>query len=152
MDKRSEFTAALKTAMREKDEIALSTVRLILAALKDRDINAREQGNSEGLSDTEILQMLQSMIKQRQESSKTYSEAGRCDLAEREELEIDLIRGFMPKQLSEDEVSDLVDALIKKTGANDIKDMGKIMGVLKADYTGQVDMGKAGALAKKKLA
>lgn len=152
MDKRAEFTAALKTAMKEKDEIALSTVRLILAALKDRDLAAREQGNCEGLSDTEILQMLQSMIKQRHESSKTYSEAGRCDLAEREEIEIDLIRGFMPKQLSEDEVSALVDELITKTGAQDIKDMGKIMGALKADYTGQVDMGKAGALAKKKLA
>ncbi len=95
--------------------------------------------------------MLQSMIKQRQESSKTYSDAGRCDLAEREELEIDLIRGFMPKQLSEEEVSELVDQLIQKVGAQDIKDMGKVMGVLKAGYTGQVDMGKAGALAKEKL-
>lgn len=151
MDKRSEFTAALKQAMKDKDQVALSTVRLIIAALKDRDLTAREQGNAEGLDETEILQMLQSMIKQRQESSKTYSDAGRCDLAEREETEIDLIRGFMPKQLSEEEVSELVDQLIQKTAAQDIKDMGKVMGALKADYMGQVDMGKAGALAKEKL-
>lgn len=151
MDKRAEFTAALKTAMKEKDQIALSTVRLILAALKDRDLTAREKGNAEGLSDAEILQMLQSMIKQRQESSKTYSEAGRCDLAEREESEIELIRGFMPKQLNDEDVDALVEQLIQKTGAEDIKDMGKVMAALKANYSGQVDMGKAGAFARQKL-
>ncbi len=152
MDKRSEINAALKDSLKNKDKIKSSTVRLIMAALKDRDITAREKGNAEGVSDDEVLMMLQSMIKQRQESSAIYSDAGRCDLAEREEQEIDVIREFMPKQLSEDEVIAIIDSLIEKMGASSIKDMGKIMGVLKADYAGQVDMAKAGGLAKKRLA
>ncbi len=151
MDKRVEFTSALKDAMKARDEIAVSTLRLILAALKDRDITARENGNVDGVDDAGIMQMLQSMIKQRQESSKTYSDAGRCDLAEREEAEIDIIRGFMPKQLSDEEVSEIIDGLITKLEAGCIKDMGKVMAVLKTDYAGQVDMGKAGAVARAKL-
>ena len=151
MNKRTEFSSALKTAMKNKDNIALATVRLILAALKDRDIAAREKGNADGIDDDGILLMLQSMIKQRQESSKTYSDAGRCDLAEREEAEIEIIRGFMPKQLSDSDVGDIISGLIEKMGAKDIKDMGKIMGVLKTEYAGQIDMGKAGSIAKEKL-
>ena len=152
MDKRSEFSAALKEAMRNKDSVAVSTIRLITAALKDRDISARNDGDADGIDDNAILQMLQSMIKQRNDSAKTYSEAGRDDLAEREEAEIDVIRTFLPKQLSEQEVGDIIDALIEKLDVHSIKDMGKIMGAIKSDYTGQVDMGKAGALVKKKLA
>lgn len=152
MDKRKEFSAALKEALKNKDQVAVSTIRLIMAALKDRDITAREHGNAEGVDDAAILQMLQSMIKQRQESSKTYSEAGRDDLAEREEAEVDVIRSFMPRQLSEAEMSEVIEGIIDDIGAHDIKDMGKVMGVLKKDYAGQVDMGKAGGLAKKKLA
>ncbi|MGH1404545.1 MAG: GatB/YqeY domain-containing protein [Alphaproteobacteria bacterium] len=152
MDKREEFSAALKAALKNKEQVALSTIRLIITALKDRDIAVREKGGAEGVSDGEILLMLQSMIKQRQESSRTYSEAGRDDLAEREEAEIDIIRSFLPKQLSEDEVGELVDRLISETGAESVKDMGRIMGVLKGKYAGQVDMGKAGAIAKSKLA
>ena len=91
------------------------------------------------------------MIKQRQESSKTYSDAGRCDLAEREEAEIEVIRNFMPKQLSDEEVGEIIDGLIDKIGAKDIKDMGKVMGILKSEYAGQIDMGKAGGIAKEKL-
>ena len=151
LDKRTEFSSALKTALKSKDAIALATVRLILAALKDRDIAAREQGNADGLDESGILLMLQSMIKQRQESSKTYSDAGRCDLAEREEAEIEVIRNFMPKQLSDSDVGEIIEKLVEKIGAKDIKDMGKIMGVLKTEYAGQVDMGKAGAIAKEKL-
>ena len=151
MDKRTEISDALKEAVKKQDKIAVSTIRLIMAALKDRDISEREHGHAEGIDDAGILSMLQSMIKQRQESSKTYSEAGRDDLAEREEAEIDLIRSFMPKQLSDEEIETLIVDLIEKTGAESIKDMGKIMGVLKQDYAGQIDMGKAGAVAKAKL-
>ncbi len=151
MDKRAEFSAALKDALKNKDKVAMSTIRLIMAALKDRDIAARDKGNAGGISDNEVLSMLQSMIKQRQESSKTYSEAGRDDLAEREEVEIEIIRDFLPKQLSEDEVNAIIDSQIETLGVSSIKDMGKIMGVLKSEYAGQVDMSKAGGLVKAKL-
>ena len=151
MDKRSEFSVALKEALKNKEKIKLATVRLILAALKDRDITLREKGQADGVDDDAILLMLQSMIKQRQESSKIYSEAGRFDLAEREEAEIEVIRSFMPQQLSDSEIAEVVGGLIDKLGAKDIKDMGKIMGALKGEYAGRVDMGKAGKIAKKKL-
>ncbi len=148
---RAEFISSLKKAMKEKDEVAIATIRLILAALKDRDIAAKEKGSAEGVDDAGILLMLQSMIKQRQESSKTYSDAGRCDLAEREEAEIDIIRSFMPEQLSDSKIGEVIDGIIKDIDAKDIKDMGKIMCILKKDYAGQVDMSKAGAIAREKL-
>lgn len=151
MDKRAEFSATMKEAMKNKDTVALSTVRLIMAALKDRDISARGAGKTEGIDDNEILSMLGTMIKQRQESLKAYREAGRDDLAEREEEEIQVIQRFMPKQLSESELESVITKLIRKTGAAGIKDMGKLMNALKTDYAGQVDMGKAGAILKKKL-
>ena len=151
MDKRSEITTAMKEAMKNKDQIALSTIRLINAALKDRDIAARGQGKADGVEDSEILSMLQSMIKQRQESAKTYCDAGREELAEREEAEIDVIKAFLPKQLGDDELQEVIQGIIEETGASDIKDMGKVMGVLKGKYAGQVDMGKAGGLVKEKL-
>ncbi len=151
MDKRTEISAALKDALKSQDKIAVSTIRLILAALKDRDIAVRDQGHAEGIDESGLLTMLQSMIKQRQESSKTYSEAGRDDLAEQEEAEIDVIRSFMPKQLSDSEICEIVDSMISELGAESVKDMGKIMGVLKEKYAGQIDMGKAGAVAKDKL-
>ncbi len=148
---RAKFSTALKESLKNKDKVAASTIRLILAALKDRDITAREQEQAEGISDSDILLMLQSMIKQRQESSKTYSAAGRDDLAEREETEIDIIRSFMPKQLSDNELSDVIDEIIADLGADSLKDMGRIMNVLKEKYTGQADMGRAGAIAKQRL-
>ncbi len=151
MDKRLKFSAALKEALKNKEQVKVATIRLILAALKDRDITAREKGNTEGVDEEGILLMLQSMIKQRNESSKTYSEAGRFDLAEREEAEIEIIRGFMPQQLDDSEIADVIDGLIEKLGASDIKDMGKIMGALKGEYAGRIDMGKAGKIAKEKL-
>lgn len=151
MGKREEFNNALKEAVKNKNQIAVSTLRLILAALKDRDIAARGQGKTEGIADAEILSMLQSMIKQRKESSKTYSDAGRKDLSDREDAEIVIIEGFLPKQLGEAEVDKLIGDLIVSTGAKDIKDMGKVMAELKAKYAGQVDMGKAGAVVKQKL-
>ena len=151
MDKREEFNAALKDALKNKDQTVLSTVRLITAALKDRDIAARGQGKADGIDEAEILSMLQSMIKQRQESAKTYCDAGREELAEREEAEIEVIQRFLPAQLSDDEVGAAIDEIIAETGAADIKDMGKVMGALKSKYAGQVDMGKAGGLVKSKL-
>lgn len=151
MDKRTEINVALKEALKNKDKIALATIRLIMAALKDRDITEREQGQVDGVDDATILLMLQSMVKQRQESSGIYSEAGRDDLAEREELEIDVIRKFMPQQLSDNEISEIIDGLIVELESQSIKDMGKIMGVLRGKYAGQIDMSKAGAFTKDKL-
>ena len=151
MDIRAEFNAALKEALKNKDQTAMSTIRLILAALKDRDIAARGQGKSDGIDDTEILSMLQSMIKQRQESAKIYCDAGREELAEREEAEVEVIHRFMPAQMSDDEVAAAIEKIIADTGASNVKDMGKVMGVLKGEYAGQLDMGKAGGLVKSKL-
>lgn len=151
MDKRAEFSAALKEALKNKEQIATSTIRLILAALKERDITARAQGTADGVSDDEILLMLGTMIKQRQESAKTYKDADRMDLAEREEQEIHVIRTFMPRQLDDEEISSAVDEIITETGAKDIKDIGKVMGVIKSKYAGQLDMGRAGAIVKEKL-
>jgi hypothetical protein len=151
MDKRTEFKSALKEAVKNKDKVGMATIRLILAALQDRDLTARVKGATGGIEEGQILGMLQSMIKQRQESSNTYSEAGRDDLAEREQAEIEVIKKFMPKQLDHEEVEDLIGTLIEELGASDIKDMGKVMGALKARYAGQVDMGLAGGLVKNKL-
>lgn len=152
MQKRTEINTALKEALKRQDKLMVSTVRLIMAAIKDRDINAFGQGRSEGIEDSEILQLLATMIKQRQESSRQYSEAGRDDLAEREEGEIEIIRAFLPRQLSDSEVEQLIGEIVGEVGAAGIKDMGKVMGVLKERYAGQVDMAKAGAAVKKKLA
>lgn len=151
VDKRTEINTAMKDAMKSKDQTALSTIRLISAALKDRDITARGQGNADGIDDSEILSMLQTMIKQRRESAKVYCDAGREELAEREEAEIEVIQAFLPQQLSDDEVSAAIDKIIADTGAACIKDMGKVMGALKSQYAGQIDMGKAGGAVKAKL-
>jgi len=151
MTKREEFSAALKEAMKNKDQATLSTVRLIQAALKDKDIVARGNGNAEGISEAEILSMLQSMVKQRAESAKTYREANRPELADKEDAEIAIIEGFLPKQMSDDEAAAAIEAVIKDIGAADIKDMGKVMNELKARYAGQLDFGKAGGTVKQKL-
>ncbi len=149
---RKRLTDAMKDAMRAKDTARLSTVRLINAAIKDRDIDARSEDNPDGVSDAEILSILAKMIKQRQESAKTYEEAGRIDLAEREREEIKVIEEFLPKQLSEAEVDAAIKDVIAQTGATSIRDMGKVMGALKARYNGQMDFGKAGAAIKALLA
>ena len=151
MDKRQEFNQALKEAMREKDQVAVSTIRLILAALKDRDIEARGKGK-DSVDEQEMLSMLQSMVKQRNESSVTYKEAGRDDLADRELAEIEVIKRFLPEQLSDEEVGQKVEELINELNVSDIKDMGKVMGALKARYAGQVDMAKAGSVVRQRLA
>lgn len=152
MDKRTEINNALKAAIRNKDTVATSTLRLMLAALKDRDIAARGQGNTDGVNETEILSMLQSMIKQRQESIETYEKAGRPELAEREAKEIEVIRTFLPKQMGEDEMRGAVDDLIRELNVHDIKEMGKVMAALKTRYAGQLDMTRASGVVKERLA
>lgn len=152
MSKREDFNSALKEALKNKDQVAMSTIRLIMAALKDRDITARGNGNAEGVSDAEILSMMQSMVKQRQESAKTYADNGRPELAERENAEITVIQKFLPQQMSEEEAGNAIAEIIAEVGAESIKDMGKVMGVLKTKYAGQLDMAKAGGMVKAKLA
>ena len=151
MSIRDDLTTALKEALKNKDQVAMSTIRLITAAMKDRDIAARSSGNMDGISDSEVLSMMQSMIKQRQESSKTYADAGRDDLAEREIDEIQVIERFLPQQMDEAATSAAIDAVITETGASSIKDMGKVMNELKTRYAGQMDMAKVGGLVKQKL-
>ena len=148
---RQTINTAMKTAMKEKDTVSLSTIRLILAAIKERDINTRASSGQDGISEEEVLSLLQSMIKQRQESSRMYNEAKRPELAEREEGEISVIQGFLPEQLSADEVGSAVAGLIDEVGAESIKDMGKVMAALKTQYAGKLDMTLASSVVKEKL-
>jgi len=151
MDLRASIMAATKRAMKDKAANRLSTLRLISAAIKDRDIAARAEGNDEGVGDDELLSILGKMTRQRSESAKTYEEAGRIDLAERELEEITVIEEFLPRQLDEAEVDAAIDAAIRTVGAASIRDMGKVMGELKGKYTGQMDFGSVGAKLKGKL-
>lgn len=136
---RENIANALKEALKAKDQIALSTIRLISAALKDRDIAARGNDNPDGISDEEILGMLQTMIKQRSESAKLYRDGDRPELAASEEGEIEIIRRFLPTQLTADEMHEAITSAIVQTGANSIKDMGQVMGYLKEHFAGQMD-------------
>ncbi len=149
---RTTFQDRLKQAMHAKDEPAVSTLRLIIAAMKDRDIAARGKGNWDGIPDEEILSMMQSMIKQRQESIRMYQQGNRPELAEREASEIRIIEGFLPKQMSDAEVRVLIDEIIRATNAGGIKDMGKVMAEMKSKYAGQLDFSKASGLVKERLA
>ncbi len=151
MDIRTRINVALKDAMRNKETTRLATLRLINAAIKDRDIAARAEGNDDGVADSEVLAILGKMVKQRQESARSYDEGGRLDLAERERSEITVIEDFLPKQLDDDEVAAAINAAITETGANSIRDMGKVMGVLKGKYTGQMDFGSVGPMVKDRL-
>ena len=138
--------------MHARDELTTSTLRLIVAAMKDRDIAARAKGNWDGITEDEILSMLQTMIKQRQESIKMYEAGKRIDLAEREAGEIKIIENFLPKQLSEDEIRTAIDKAISATSAAGLKDMGKVMAEMKAKYVGQMDFSKASGMVKERLA
>lgn len=149
---RTQIDLALKNALKEKDNVTMSTVRLIKAATKDKDIAARDKGNTDGISDEDILAMLQSMIKQREESYETYKNAEREDLAEREAAEIAVIKKFLPEPLEGDALDQAIDSAVSDTSAESIRDMGKVMAYLKQHYPGQIDMGKAGAAVKQKLA
>lgn len=152
MDMRERVNAALKDAMRSKEADRLSTLRLINAAIKDKDIAARGSGDDEGgVTDDDIMAIMGRMVKQRQESARAYEEGGRLELAEKELLEIKIIEEFLPKQLTEEEAEVAVDAAIAEVGAASIRDMGKVMAVLKGKFTGRMDFGKAGPMVKDRL-
>ena len=151
MSLRAQLTDAMKEAMKAKDAKRLATVRLMLAALKDRDIAARTETSKDLIGDDEILTLLAKMIKQREESAAVYRQGGRPELAENEEAEIVIIRTFMPRQMEEADAKAAIQAVIAETGAASIKDMGKVMAVLKERYAGQMDFGKASAATKDAL-
>ncbi|MEM9427547.1 MAG: GatB/YqeY domain-containing protein [Pseudomonadota bacterium] len=154
MELRERINTALKTAMRERDTLRLSTLRLINAAIKDRDIAKRGEGGDgadQGVGNDEVLQILGKMVKQRHESVRAYEEGGRLELAEQERNEIAVIEDFLPRKLDESETNAAVDAAIAETGASSIRDMGKVMGVLKSKYTGQMDFGAVGPMVKARL-
>ena len=152
MSLRAEINSALKQAMRDKDARRLSTLRLINAAIKDREIALRGSGEEESLGEADVLAILGKMVKQRQESARTYEEGGRLDLAARELEEIEVIEEFLPRKLDDKEVSAAIDAAVAEVGASSIRDMGKVMGALKARHTGQMDFGAVGSQVKERLA
>jgi len=151
MSLRAQLNDAMKEAMKAKDAKRLATVRLILAALKDRDIAARSETNKDLVGDDDILTLLAKMIKQREESASVYRQGGRPELAENEEAEIAVIRDFMPAQMDEAAMKDAVAKVIAEVGATSVKDMGKVMAVLKERFAGQMDFSKASAATKAAL-
>jgi uncharacterized protein YqeY len=148
---RDRIGAGLKQAMRDKDATRLSTLRLISAAVKDQDIAVRAKGQTDGVGEPEVLAILGKMVKQRQESARAYEEGGRLELAEKERAEIAVIEDYLPRQLSEDEVEAAVAGAIADTGAEGLRDMGRVMGVLKSKYTGKMDFGAVGPMVKARL-
>ncbi len=148
---REDLQNSLKEAMKNKDMKTVNAIRLIIAGQKEKDVEARGKG-LEKASDTDLLSMMQTMIKQRTESIKIYNEGNRADLAEKEQAEIDVISRFLPKQLNAEEIDNAIKEAIAETNAAGIRDMGKVMGALKAKYTGQMDFGTASAAIKKFLA
>lgn len=148
---RDRLSEALKSSMKEKNQVAVSTLRLILTAVKDRDIAARSKGVDDGISDSDILQVLQTMVRQRHDSIEMYRQGNRPELAAREAEEIEVIESFMPRQLGDAEIEAAIASVIEDTGAASIKDMGKAMGALRERYAGQMDFGKASAMLKARL-
>jgi len=151
MDLRNRISTGLKQAMKDKDSARLSTLRLINAAIKDKDIAARAEGNDEGVGNEDVLVILGKMVKQRRESARAYEEGGRLDLAEHELGEVSVIEEFLPQQLSAEDATKAIDSAIAEVGAGSIRDMGKVMGALKAKYTGQMDFAMAGPMVKDRL-
>jgi len=147
---RQAFAERLKEAMKARDARTISTVRLIIAGLKDRDIAARTQGNSEGLTETEVRRMLQAMVKQRRESIALYEQGNRADLAQKEREEIAVIESFLPRQLDAGKIEAAARA-IAETGATGIKDTGKVMTMLRERHAGVIDLGQAGAVVRRLL-
>ena len=152
MGLRDQFNEALKAAMKAKDARRVGTLRMVLAAVKDRDIAARSEDNRELVGDEDLLTLLAKMVKQREESAEIYDKGARPELAAQERGEIEVIREFMPKQMGADETKSAIAAVIAETGAASVKDMGKVMAALKARYAGQMDFGKAGGVVKELLA
>jgi uncharacterized protein YqeY len=147
---RDDINNQLKEAMKAKDERRVSTLRLINSTLKNADIEARGQGKPQ-LGDSDVMGVLQKMIKQRQESAELYDKGGRAELAAAEREEIAIIQSYLPQQLSDAEMQAAIDAAVQETGAAGMKDMGKVVGVLRAKYAGRMDFGKASGLVKAKL-
>ena len=148
---RTRLSDALKTAMKGKDAQTVSTLRLIMAALKDRDIAARGKGNKDGIPEEEILGLLQSMIKQRRDSIALYEKGGRMELAQQEAEEIAIIEEYLPQQMSDDDIAAAIDAVIEDAGAATLKDMGKVMAGLKEKHAGSMDFSMASAMVKERL-
>jgi hypothetical protein len=151
MGLRDDIDDALKAAIKSQSKRRIATLRLVNAAIKDRDIAARTAGPGEGVGDEQVLEILAKMVKQRHESVRVYEEGGRPELAAQEAEEIEIIEEFMPRQLSEDEMRAAVDGVVVELDARSLKDMGRTMGALKARYAGQMDFGKAGAMVKARL-
>lgn len=147
---RDDINNALKTAMKEQDKARLSTLRLINAAVKDRDIANRGEGKA-AVDDTELQSILARMIKQREESAKMYDEGGRPELSAAERAEIEIIREFLPRQLDDAEVDKAIADAVEATQAESLRDMGKVMAWLKERYNGQIDFSKVGAIVREKL-
>lgn len=147
---RDDLQKALKESMLNKDTATVSAVRLIIAGMKEKDVDARGKGQ-EKASDAELLSMMQNMIKQRNDSIKMYIDGNRADLADKERKEISIIERFLPKQMSDAEVENAIKAVIAATGASSMKDMGKVMAELRGKYAGQMDFGKASGVIKTQL-
>ena len=145
----------LKIAMKAKETLKISTLRMITSSIKNIEINNRtsskDVSSNESLSDNEIIQLLTKMIKQRKESAEIYKESDRADLEKKENDEIEIIEQYMPSQIDDEKVNELIDQVINETGSSNIRDMGKVMSVLKEKYSGQMDFGKASSTVKEKL-
>ena len=152
MSLRDKISSELKTAMKARDMTRLATLRLINAAIKDREIAARGDPGVAELTDADLSDVLTRMVKQRRDSARAYEEGARLDLAEKELAEITVIESFLPRQLDEGEVATAIDQAMAESGATSVRDIGKVMAMLKARHAGQMDFGKAGALVKQKLA
>jgi len=148
---RQTLTESLKSAMKAKDERATSTYRMILAALKERDIEARAKGNAAGIPEPEIMAMMQGLIKQRRDSVTLYEKGGRPELAAKENEEIAVIQKLLPAQLDDAGMAKLVGDLVSELGAKTVKDMGRVMATLRERHAGTIDMAKAGAMVKQRL-
>ena len=148
---REAFADRLKEAMKARDQRTLSTVRLILAALKERDVAARGEGRPESLGDPDIARLLQAMVKQRRESIALYEQGGRPELAQRESEEIAVIESFLPRQMGEDDIEAAARAAIAATAATGVRDMGRVMAALRERHAGVIDLGRAGAVVKRLL-
>ena len=148
---RAQFTDTLKEAMKARDERTLSTVRMIIAALKTKDIDARAKGNMDGIPDEEILSLLQTMVKQRRESIALYQQGNRQDLVDKEQAEIGVIERWLPQAMDEAEAAAAIGTVIQDLGAAGMKDMGKVMAELKSRYAGRMDFSKVSAAVKEQL-
>ncbi len=151
MSLREKIEEDYKQSIKDKDQNKVNTLRLIKSAIKDKDISSRSSSNRDGISDTEILALLTNLIKQRKDSIEQFKKASRVDLIQKEQIEIDVINYYLPKQKTEEETENIVIETINNNNIESIKDMGKLMGIIKNDYAGEVDMGLVGKIAKSKL-